>query len=879
MRVKNIVPSKLHEEFYEERLKQCGTHALIEEDVLSFDVFKRQIMQKSENQAKRFLEASRMIKAHAHELVNYRDMVKYPSFIEEILSFYDELCKADVAVCDLCHQNELTRILSWLEELFHQKEQEHQFKEYIVNHRFDSFRVMRGAYTDASGAKYLDKMIENGAEELTCKQVEPQKVSFKKALNPRQECEAMIQDLLQREVALEDVVVILADYENELPVLRQVAKRYRIPLEIKQLQEKSQIVDFFSAGIDLWLKRDLESLIQAMDQNFFASENFVWLKEYVQLFIENVSDLFSVFDHVSKSLEEDTLLDRREKEKLLYLEKKAEEKRQEIVEMLGDLLEVKTPLDLLVFLFESCKSRKEAQDFGEGKVLLEIKEEIEACYMLIEDSDSLCDFKVYLEKKKKTILVSQRGLKVVALSDFCSARKLAYVLSLQQENFPGFKPCEGLFDESFVGGSGYPSLSLRLKLHNDRVNWIFNCAEELVLSYCCSTYEGKGKEAAYEIEEYAHQKPVFWDLIQNETNKKVETHALSSQTAKELFVSSDGKIHGSISSFERYFYCPYSYFLQSGLRLFNEELAEVNAALIGTIQHAVLEELISKYGKQYAQTKPQEISDLVKKQFCTLMKLYVKSQKQLSCIQERMTEGLITTLEYMKDMENNTSFCCEKQEFRFEMDLLAETEVPIRLRGIIDRIDRCQDALRILDYKSSEKNLSKNKVLSGIQLQLLTYLMVAIKLLNAKPSGAYYFSLKNATVDVKAGKLNGRTFEYRETEEEDWMESWIKEEGLKGWTFDDPELLDYDARHINNLTMKDGRVVIRGEKLDFERVFVVIEKLYRILQERLLEGKIECRPLEGACLFCNYKTICRYKGLEQKITPLLEDEITISDSE
>ncbi len=878
MRVTNIVPSELHEEFYKERLNQINASALIEEDVLSFDVFKRQNMSQDENATKRFLEASKIIREHASMIPTYHELVKYPSFIEEILSFYDEICKLDLSGNELSKKDELTEILVWLEESFHQREKENYFKETIAHQRFDSFRLMQ-TVSDLPSARILEKMLENGAKELTWEKCEPKEVSFKKALNPRQECEAMIQDLLKKAIPLEDVLVVLADYENELPILRQVAKRYQIPLEIKDLHERSKVVDFFSAGIDLWLKKDLESLIQAINNDFFEGEIRFQLNEYIRLFVNDPTDFFDVFDHVFKALEEDELLDQREKEKLFYLEEVAEEKRQEITELIAELFAIKTPLDLLVFLFETCKNKKIVQDLHERNVLLKIKEDLEACYMQITDQDSLNDFKAVLQKKKKTVPVSQKGLKVVNLSVPFPARKVVYVLSLDQENFPGFSPLNGLFDESYVEGTRYPSLAERLQFHQDQVNWILNCSEELILSFCCSSYEGKSREAAYEIEEYAQQKPIFWDLIQNEENRKTEQHSLSEPTAKSLFVNADGMIHGSISSFERYFYCPYSYFLQSGLRLYDEGLIEVNAALIGTIQHAVLEELITSYGKKYAKVDSKQIFELVEKQFMTLKKLFFKSQDQLVCMEQRMVENLMTTLEFMNDMEKNTSFICEKQEYRFEMDLLKETEAPIHIRGMIDRIDRCQNALRILDYKSSDKNLSENKVLSGIQLQLLTYLVAAVRIFDGKAAGAYYFSLKNSTVEVRSGSLNGRTFEYKETEEEDLKESWIKEEGLKGWTFDEPDLLDYDGRHINHLSVKEGHVVIRGGGYDFDKVSSVIERLYGILQGKLLEGRIECRPIEGACLFCKYKTICRFKGIEQKIEPLFEEELTVLKGE
>ena len=51
----------------------------------------------------------------------------------------------------------------------------------------------------------------------------------------------------------------------------------------------------------------------------------------------------------------------------------------------------------------------------------------------------------------------------------------------------------------------------------------------------------------------------------------------------------------------------------------------------------------------------------------------------------------------------------------------------IEITGKIDRIDRAPygeegKALRIIDYKSSSKNIDLNEVYAGLQIQLLTYL-------------------------------------------------------------------------------------------------------------------------------------------------------------
>ena len=70
-------------------------------------------------------------------------------------------------------------------------------------------------------------------------------------------------------------------------------------------------------------------------------------------------------------------------------------------------------------------------------------------------------------------------------------------------------------------------------------------------------------------------------------------------------------LRGSISSFETYFQCPYAYFLKSGLRLSKGSLTTVNAAIVGTIQHALLEQSIQTWGKDYAKLNETEMLSLI----------------------------------------------------------------------------------------------------------------------------------------------------------------------------------------------------------------------------------------------------------------------------
>ena len=69
----------------------------------------------------------------------------------------------------------------------------------------------------------------------------------------------------------------------------------------------------------------------------------------------------------------------------------------------------------------------------------------------------------------------------------------------------------------------------------------------------------------------------------------------------------------------------------------------------------------------------------------------------------------------------------------------------VEITGKIDRIDTAKEDdgkyLRIIDYKSSAKNIDLNEVYAGLQIQLLTYTDAICKQEDVMPAGIFYFSL------------------------------------------------------------------------------------------------------------------------------------------
>ena len=83
----------------------------------------------------------------------------------------------------------------------------------------------------------------------------------------------------------------------------------------------------------------------------------------------------------------------------------------------------------------------------------------------------------------------------------------------------------------------------------------------------------------------------------------------------------------------------------------------------------------------------------------------------------------------------------------------------MELMGRIDRVDKAEDGneifLRVLDYKSSEKDLNLTEVYYGLALQMLTYLDIVVTHskdlvgTEATPAGVLYFHVHNPVVKSK----------------------------------------------------------------------------------------------------------------------------------
>ena len=162
-------------------------------------------------------------------------------------------------------------------------------------------------------------------------------------------------------------------------------------------------------------------------------------------------------------------------------------------------------------------------------------------------------------------------------------------------------------------------------------------------------------------------------------------------------------------------------------------------------------------------------------------------------------------------------------------------------------------------------------------MQLLTY---AIVLLEDEQGvfkdikevlGAFYISMKQETTTQPAMKINRVKKECTVTDTDMMLDELKKKQRLSGWIFSpDIDLFDDNAEHVANLKYTKDGVVPRDKNSlrSLELLQKGMKNILVYLAMRILDGKIECDPCEGACDFCEFHSICRYHG-----QPLLKEAI------
>lgn len=767
-------------------------------------------------------------------------------------------------------QKEMKDVLTLLYPMPTNQDDINEALEILVKKDIKNVYILAGSHSMQDHFLY-EKLRDAGAEDVYFPNVLETK-QFYHAVNKRKEVEAAAQHILTQKLHAQDINLVVCDPSYK-PLLKQIFERYHIPFTILKEQHTSILTKRFILLLKYYMHPNTNTLLEVFDANTFPTANLRDLVEYLQVFQK---DIFDDFDHIEKGAQPSELISTSEIKRLAALEERAREVRDILLPQLKELLDASCIRDVFTIVNTIATASIRPTDTQKVNTLKQLQAQLVVLDPYMHTKEDLKLAIDVLDGIGENASGKQlHGVLITDLSAPLPPRKFTFILGCTQKVYPAFPSKKGLFDEAYVKGlPAYPTMKNRFDLHTRQLQEFLLKSETLLVSYPLGTYEGKGNEAALEMEEFMNTPSLPFPLIENYRAIPV-SFTLREETAQQLFIK-DGCIHGSISAFEKYGQCPFSYFLTYGLRLREPIDYSFSQSRIGTLSHYVLETLVKRYGKAYVDAQMSEIDALLTQELQSMANVYPSFAIQIQTTLKRMEHAIAKNMEYLKDMEEHSHLAPFESEYEFWWSLPIADDLQVRLHGFIDRIDASEGYLRILDYKSSTKSLSEDDVFAGLQLQLITYALLAEKTFHKSVLGTYYYSLKNNNINCIAGKMTRRPVAYVPFGKEEYDTQQKASKRMRGWTMhEDVDIIDDDATHIMGIRQNKDGIIKARNTYDLDVLNTHFQTIYQTIGTQIKKGHIACEPIADACMFCPYGDICRFKGYPRTVKPLVEVDETI----
>lgn len=386
-----------------------------------------------------------------------------------------------------------------------------------------------------------------------------------------------------------------------------------------------------------------------------------------------------------------------------------------------------------------------------------------------------------------------------------------------------------------------------------------------------SIYQFYSKEDEYKEKIKEFEKAIDYD------NK---AQVISKENIQKLYGDT---LKTSISRLEQYKRCGFSFYLKYGLGLNEKSLFQVQSLDTGSLMHNIIDEFFDQVlqrGISLRQMTTEEIEQIVKSilnEQLSLKRNYIfNSNKRYQFLTRRLEKIILKSIESIIQTITQSDFDVYGNEVEFKknanyppIEITLDDGKKVEITGKIDRVDLAKgekgNYVRIIDYKSSVKNIDLNEVMAGLQIQLLTYLDAVTKTENVIPAGVLYFNLIDPIIKADRNKTN------EEIEQE--IKKQFKMQGLiladvkvvrmmdkkleKGASNIVPAYIDQSE----NLSPTRSSTV---SKKQFEDLQKQMKKIIKEIAKEIYSGKMEIQPYYNTkkkktpCEYCEYKSICNF---------------------
>ncbi len=388
----------------------------------------------------------------------------------------------------------------------------------------------------------------------------------------------------------------------------------------------------------------------------------------------------------------------------------------------------------------------------------------------------------------------------------------------------------------------------------------------------------------YHLYQYYKRKSHWQEKLANDLQGLNHTNIpqkIQPQSMEKLYGNT---LNTSVSRLEKYRSCPFSYYLQYGLKLKEKDELKIHTFQTGTFMHETIDEFfkqVKEQGLELAQIEEEEIYQMVSQ---IMEKSLQQSKNYIFCstakyklLVGRLKKMVSKALKYIIQTLIYSDFSIEGVEVEFAkkgkyqpIELTLEDGKKVEITGKIDRVDISNGKyVRIIDYKSASKNVDLNEVYAGLQIQLLTYLDAICQEEERKPAGIFYFSLLEQMIKAD-----------RKISEEEIEEQIKKNFRMKGLILADVKIIKMNDNTLTHGTSKlvpasittSGNVNEKWTNGVDEKEFKVLQDyinfIIKQIAKEIWSGKIDLKPYnkngKTPCEYCEYKVICGFCAKNNK---------------
>jgi ATP-dependent helicase/nuclease subunit B len=359
------------------------------------------------------------------------------------------------------------------------------------------------------------------------------------------------------------------------------------------------------------------------------------------------------------------------------------------------------------------------------------------------------------------------------------------------------------------------------------------------------------------------------------------------------------RLKASVSRLEQFAKCPFGHYAKYGLKLRERPTYQLSSPDMGEFFHALLHDfaiLLQERGLNWGKLTKEEswalVSELAEQIAPSLQHEILLSSARYRYLTHKLKRTVHHAVRVLGEHARRGIFIPIQLEVGFgPTETLPGVDIPLTeddsllLCGQIDRVDAAfldgKVYLRILDYKSRELSLALDSIYYGLNLQLLTYLDVALQgaevLLNTTsalpsletnvfprkiPAGFLYFPVLEPQLDEKIPLSSEELEQHR-----------VKAVKVSGYLLANPRVLEAMDSSFSTgqsdllaLKLKKDGTFIKGSNVLSEDQFSLLSsylhRWFRQTGEDILEGNIFLSPYRRGkstgCQYCSYKPVCHF---------------------